>query len=115
MPWLQHYDPLGNAALSTLSAAVPALTLFFFLAVWRSAAWKAALYGCAAAVVMAWLIFRMPPQMIVGAVSSGLVFGWFRITWLVVAAIFVYDIAVETGQFETMKRSIAGVTDDSRL
>jgi len=115
MPWLQHYDPLGNAALSTLSAAVPALTLFFFLAVWRSAAWKAALYGCAAAVAVAWLIFRMPPRMIAGAVSSGLVFGWFRITWLVVAAIFVYDIAVETGQFETMKRSIAGVTDDSRL
>jgi len=115
MPWLQHYDPLGNAALSTLAAAVPALTLFFFLAVWRSAAWKAALYGCAAAVAVAWLIFRMPPRMMAGAVSSGLVFGWFRLTWLVVAAIFVYDIAVETGQFETMKRSIAGVTDDSRL
>jgi lactate permease len=115
MPWFQHYDPLGNVALSTLAASVPALTLFFFLAVWRSAAWKAALYGCAAAVAVAWLIFRMPPQMIAGAVSSGLVFGWFRLTWLVVAAIFVYDIAVETGQFETMKRSIAGITDDSRL
>jgi lactate permease len=115
MPWLQHYDPLGNAALSTLAAAAPALTLFFFLAVWRSAAWKAAVYGCAAAVAVAWLIFRMPPLMIVGAVSSGLVFGWFRLTWLVVAAVFVYDIAVETGQFETMKRSIAGITDDSRL
>jgi lactate permease len=115
MPWFQHYDPLGNVALSTLAASVPALTLFFFLAVWRSAAWRAALYGCAAAVAVAWLIFRMPPQMIAGAVSSGLVFGWFRLTWLVVAAIFVYDIAVETGQFETMKRSIAGITDDSRL
>jgi lactate permease len=115
MPWLQNYDPLGNVALSTLAAAVPALTLFFFLAVKRSPAWRAALYGCAAAVVVAWLVFRMPPQMIAGAVSSGLVFGWWRITWLVVAAIFVYEIAVETGQFETMKRSIAGITDDSRL
>jgi lactate permease len=115
MPWLQNYNPLGNVALSTLAAAVPALTLFFFLAVKRSAAWKAALYGCVAAVAVAWLIFRMPPHMIVGAVSSGLVFGWFRITWLVVAAVFVYDVAVETGQFETMKRSIAGITDDSRL
>jgi lactate permease len=115
MPWLQNYNPLGNVALSTLAAAVPALTLFFFLAVKRSPAWRAALYGCAAAVVVAWLVFGMPTQMIAGAVSSGLVFGWWRITWLVVAAIFVYEIAVETGQFETMKRSIAAVTDDSRL
>jgi lactate permease len=115
MPWLQTYNPLGNVALSTLAAAIPALTLFFFLAVKRSAAWKAALYGCGAAIVVAGLVFRMPPHMIAGAVSSGLVFGWFRITWIVVAAVFVYDVAVETGQFETMKRSIAGITDDSRL
>jgi lactate permease len=115
MPWLQNYNPLGNVALSTLAAAVPALTLFFFLAVKRSAAWRAALYGCGAAVAVAWLVFRMPPHMIAGAVSSGLVFGWFRIAWIVVAAVFVYDVAVEAGQFETMKRSIAGITDDSRL
>jgi lactate permease len=115
MPWLQDYNPLGNVALSTLAATIPALTLFFSLAVTRSAAWKAALYGCGAAVAVAWLVFRMPPHMIVGAVSSGLVFGWFRIAWIVVAAVFVYDVAVETGQFETMKRSIAGITDDSRL
>ena len=112
MPWLQNYNPTGSVVLSTLAAAVPALTLFYFLAVKRSPAWRAALYGCGAAVVVAWLVFRMPPQMIAGAVSSGLVFGWWRITWLVVAAIFVYEIAVETGQFETMKRSIAAITDD---
>jgi lactate permease len=115
MQWLQNYDPLGNVPLSTLAAAIPALTLFFFLAVKRSAAWKAAIYGCIAAIAVALLVFRMPPMMVAGAVSSGLVFGWFRITWLVVAAIFVYEIAVETGQFETMKRSISGIADDSRL
>lgn len=115
MQWIQNYDPLGNVPLSTIAAAIPALTLFFFLAVKRSAAWKAAIYGCIAAVAVALFVFRMPPVMVAGAVSSGLVFGWFRITWLVVAAIFVYEIAVETGQFETMKRSIAGIADDSRL
>ncbi len=115
MRWLQNYDPLGNAALSTLAAAVPALVLFYFLAVRRSAAWKAAVYGCIAAIVLALAVFRMPPQMVAGAISSGLVFGWFRITWLVVAAVFVYELAVETGQFEVMKRSIAVITDDARL
>jgi lactate permease len=114
MPWLQTYNPTGSVVLSTLAAAVPALTLFFFLAVKRSPAWRAALYGCGAAVVVAWLVFRMPAQMIAGAVSSGLVFGWWRITWLVVAAVFVYEIAVKTGQFETMKRSIAAITQTIR-
>ena len=32
-PWLQDFNPLGNAWLSTLAAAVPVCTLFFFLAV----------------------------------------------------------------------------------
>jgi L-lactate transport len=113
--WLQTYDPLGNVVLSTVAAAVPALVLFFCLAVRRTAAWKASIYGCLAAVVLALMVFRMPPQMVAGAVSSGLVFGWFRIAWIVVAAVFVYEIAVETGQFETIKRSIELIADDARL
>ena len=39
----------------------------------------------------------MPVHMIAGAVADGIAFGWFRIAWIVVAAVFVYDIAVESG------------------
>jgi len=114
-PWLQNFDPLGNIFLSTLAAAIPACTLFFFLAVRRAPAWKAAIYGFVAAVLVALLVFRMPPLMIAGAVADGLVFGWFRIAWMVVGAVFVYDITVESGQFEIIKRSISDISDDRRL
>ena len=102
--WRQNFDPLGNVYLSTLAAAVPVCTLFYFLAVRRTPAWRAALYAFFAAVAIALAVFRMPAIMVGGAVADGMVFGWFRIAWIVVAAVFVYDISVESGQFEIIKR-----------
>ena len=95
--WYQNFDPLGNAWLSTLAAAIPVCTLFFFLAVRRAPAWKAAVLAFVAAAAVARAVFRMPPLMVAGAVGSGLVFGWFRIAWIVVAAVFVYEVSVESG------------------
>jgi lactate permease len=113
--WYQNFDPLGNRWLSTLAAAVPVCTLFFFLAVRRAPAWKAAVLAFVAAAVVALAIFRMPPIMVAGAVGSGLVFGWFRIAWIVVAAVFVYDVSVDSGQFEIIKKSIGDISHDRRL
>src|SRR5674476_526176 len=114
-PWLQNFDPLGNTLLSTLAAAVPVCALFYFLAVRRTPAWRAAVYAFAAALVVALAVFRMPAVMVVGAVADGMVFGWFRIAWIVVAAVFVYDISVESGQFEIIKRSVGEISSDRRL
>ncbi len=114
-PWLQNFDPLGNAVLSTIAAAVPVCTLFYFLAVRRTPAWRAAVYAFLAAVGVALAVFRMPAVMVAGAVADGLVFGWFRIAWIVVAAVFVYDISVESGQFEIIKRSVGEISEDRRL
>jgi len=113
--WYQNVDPLGNAWLSTLAAAVPVCTLFYFLAVRRLAAWKAAGLAFIAAALVALLVFRMPPVMVAGAVGSGLVFGWFRISWIVVAAVFVYEVSVESGQFALIKQSIGDISGDRRL
>src|ERR1051325_3374695 len=114
-PWLQNFDPLGNRWLSTLAAAIPVCTLFFFLAVRRAPAWRAAVYAFLAAVAVALAVFRMPPVMVAGAVAEGLVFGWFRIAWIVVAAVFVYDLSVESGQFAIVKQSIGDISEDRRL
>src|SRR5205085_6760870 len=65
--------------------------------------------------VVALAVFRMRAMMVAGAVASGLVFGWFRIAWIVVAAVFVYDISVESGQFAVIKQSIGGISQDRRL
>jgi lactate permease len=114
-PWLQNFNPLGNPVLSTVAAALPVCTLFYFLAVRRTAAWKSAVYAFVAAVAVALAVFRMPPLMVAGAVADGLVFGWFRIAWVVVAAVFVYDLSVESGQFEILKQSIGNISEDRRL
>ena len=114
-PWLQNFNPLGNTVLSTLAAAIPVCTMFFFLAVRRAPAWRAAVYGFVAALAVALAVFRMPAHMVAGAVADGLVFGWFRMAWIVVGAVFVYDVTVESGQFEIIKRSISDISDDRRL
>src|SRR5678816_2114868 len=96
-PWLQNFDPLGNAYLSTLAAAIPVCSLFYFLAVRRIPAWKSAILAFLVAVAVALGVFRMPAYMVVGSVADGVVFGIFRIAWVVVASVFVYDVTVAAG------------------
>src|ERR1700733_15162606 len=114
-PWLQNFNPLGNTWLSTIAAAIPISTLIYFLAVRRIAAWKAAVFGFLAAILVALIVFRMPAHMVAGAVADGLVYGWFRIAWIAVTAVFVYDVSVATGQFTLIKQSIGDLSSDRRL
>jgi lactate permease len=111
----QNYDPLGFWPLSTLIAALPVLTLFFVLLVLRRRVWVSALWGMAMAVVLAGAVFGMPATLVAAAGLNGFVFGFFRIAWIVIASIYLYNVAVETGQFEVMKQSIAGLSSDKRI
>ncbi len=113
--WQQNFNPLGNTWLSTAAAAFPVCTLLFFLAIRRAPAWQAAVYGLIACITVALAVFHMPAVMIAGAIADGLVFGWFRIAWIVVGAVFVYDMAVESGRFAIVKQSIGDISEDRRL
>jgi lactate permease len=115
MTWSQNYDPLGWWPLSTLVSALPVLTLFFVLLVLRKRVWVSALAGMLMAVALAFLAFGMPAGMIAAASLNGFVFGFFRIAWIVIASIYLYNVSVETGQFQVMKESIAGLSSDRRL
>jgi len=115
MPWSQNYDPLRFWPLSTFVAAVPVLTLFFVLLVMRKKVWISALCGLVAAAVLAASVLGMPAPMISGAVLQGFVFGFFQIAWIIIASIFLYNISLETGQFEVMKQSIASLSQDVRV
>ncbi len=113
--WVQCYDPLGNWPASTLAAALPVFVLLGLLAWGRVHAAGAAMAGLSAACIMAFFVFGMPAEMILASAVVGLVFAAFRVVWLVVAAVFLYDIAVTTGQFEVMKASVASLSGDRRL
>ena len=113
--WSQNYDPLAAWPLSTLVSALPVLTLLTMLVVRRSRVWVAALAGLSVAIVVAIGVFRMPPTLVAGACGLGSIFGLVRIAWVIVASIFLYHVAVETGQFQVMKESIAALSSDKRL
>jgi lactate permease len=113
--WVQQYDPLGSWPLSTSVAALPVVVLLGLLASGRAGAWQAALAGLATALAVAVGVFRMPWPMALAGAGYGVMFAAFRIVWLIVAAVFLYDIAVMTGQFDVMKASIAGLSGDRRL
>jgi lactate permease len=113
--WPQTYDPFGNRLLSTAVSALPVLTLFFVLVVLKRRVWVSALSGLLVAVAIALLVFRMPAVLVATAAAHGVIFGALRIAWIVVASIFLYNIASTTGQFQVMKDSIAGLSSDKRL
>ena len=74
-----------------------------------------AIAGAATAVLVAILVFHMPATLAIISFAYGVAFGLLKIAWIVLAAVYLYDISVETGQFEIMKESIAGITPDRRL
>jgi lactate permease len=115
MTWQQVYAPLGNVFGSAAVAAIPVIILLGSLALLRIEAHRAALLGLAAALLVALFAFGMPPRLAFAAAGYGAAFGLFPIGWIVLNAIFLYDITVATGQFEELKRSIAGLADDRRI
>src|SRR3979490_2583967 len=113
--WNQIYNPLGNAALSTIAAAIPVVTLLVLIASGKVKAHIAAIIALIVTNLITILIFTMPPGMSIRASLLGIVAGFFPIGWIVLNVIFLYQITVATGKFELLKRAVGGVTEDRRL
>ena len=105
----------GSLALTALVAMLPLLTLFVLLGVLRMAAWKAALVSLGVSLVVAIVAYSMPVGQASMAGIEGAVFGFFPILWIVINAIWVYNMTVVTGHFDVLRRSFAKVSDDQRI
>jgi lactate permease len=115
MNWIQVYNPLGNIGLSALVAAIPLFILFFMLAVKRAPGHIAATLATGAAVILAMYPFHMPPVLAASATLMGAAFGIFPVVWIILTAIWLYNMTVESGQFDIIRNSLACLTDDRRL
>jgi lactate permease len=112
----QHYTPVANnVLLSAVVAALPIVVLLGLLGLLRVKAHLAALAGLVASLLVAMVVFKMPVRTAVGAATNGAAFGLFPIGWIVLCAIFVYDITVKTGKFEQVRHTIAGLAVDRRI
>ena len=124
--YLQNYNPMGNVFLSIVVAAIPILTLLYFIALHPHrdkqgvkhlgiAAPYAAFYGVIAAFIVSCLAFGMPLPAATSAFGLGVLSGFLGIIWIVLGAMFLYTMTVITGQFEIVKESIIHISFDRRL
>jgi lactate permease len=114
--YVQNDTPLGGSlALSSLVAVLPLLTLFVLLGGLRVRAWLASLVGLAVALLVAILAYRMPVDQALLSGVEGAVFGFFPILWIVINALWIYQMTVSTGHFDVLRRSFGSVSDDQRV
>lgn len=115
MEFTQDYTPVANILVSALFAAIPIVVLLVMLGVLRTAAHWAAAAALLSAFVVAVLVYRMPFVPALSSVFYGAAFGLWPIAWIVLNAIFLHNLTVETGYFDVVRESLASLTTDRRL
>jgi lactate permease len=112
----QNPEAVGDSlALSALCAAVPLLTLFILLGGLRMKAWLAGVISLGVSIVIAIVLFGMPVSQTLSASAEGAAFGFFPILWIVINAIWVYNLTVKSGHFDVLRRSFEKVSPDQRI
>ena len=112
----QVYDPVGDSlGLSSIFAALPIVTLFVLLGGVKMKAQWASLISLAVALVVAVVVYPMPVGQALDSTAEGAAFGLFPIMWIVVNAVWLYNVTVRTGDFAVLRRSFAKVSDDQRV
>jgi lactate permease len=109
-------DPVADSvAASAIFAALPLLALFILLGVLRMRAWLAGTISLLVALVVAVVVYSMPLGQALLSATEGAAFGFFPILWIVLNAIWVYNLTVVSGHFDVLRRSMARVSPDMRI
>lgn len=116
MQWYQNYSAIGDSiGLTALVVAIPIFFLFWALAIKKMKGHVAGVLTLLIAFVDVVLVYNMPASVAFSATLLGIMNGLFPIGWIIVTAVFFYNLTVEAGQFEIMKNSIASLSSDRRL
>src|SRR5437879_3047736 len=118
--YAQRLDPLQDLVFwsniwSTLLAGLPVFVLFYLLVIRRWAAPRCGAVASLVAIVLAVTVYGMPAEMSLMAFAYGAAFGLLPVGWTVFNAMLLYNITVKTGQFDIVRRSIAGLSGDARV
>jgi L-lactate permease len=112
----QSYDPVaGSVLLSALVAALPLVVLAYLLSIKRVKPWRSAIAAAGTAFLLAWLVWGMPLPLALSATTHGMAFGLWPISWVVLSAVFFYNLSVDSGDFDVIRRSLSRLTGDRRI
>lgn len=115
MTWIQNIDPLGNKIFSALIAVIPVLFIFWALVIKKMKGYKASILALMIAVVIAVSVYRMPVKLTLLSSFNGILYGLFPICWIIIAAVFLFNLTVKSGQFEIIRHFMASVSADRRI
>ena len=114
--YTQDFNPVSDSlGLTAIFAALPILTLFVLLGGLKMKAQWAALISLGVAMLVAMIVYSMPVDQTALSASEGAVFGFFPIMWIVIMAIWIYNMTVETGDFAVLRRSFGAISEDQRI
>src|ERR1044071_9337683 len=113
--WLQRYDPLRSAFLSTLVAALPILVLLGSIAILRVRIHLSALFGLGIAIAIAIAVYSMPIMTVAASAAFGAAYGLFPIGWIILNLIFLYHLTVRSGLFAILRGSFSQLAPDPRV
>jgi len=115
MNWTQLTNPFGNIAISALIAVIPIIFLFWALIIKKMKGYIASLSALLISFIIAVSAYQMPVNLALLSVFHGILYGLFPICWIVITAVFLFNITIKSGQFEIIKHFMASITADRRL
>src|SRR6185436_13565726 len=115
MNWTQVIDPFNNIFLSALVAVLPILFIFWALIIKKMKGYLASLISTAIALLIAVIVYGMPAKLAFLSTINGAMYGLFPICWIIISAVFLFNITVKSGQFEIIRHFMASITSDRRM
>src|SRR5947209_13383725 len=112
----QVLDPVSHSlGLTSIFAVLPLVVLFVLLGVVRMKAWLASLITLVVAIVIALAVYSMPIGQAGDSALEGAVFGFWPIMWIVINALWIYNMSDASGHFAVLRRAFGEVSSDMRI
>lgn len=113
--WQQPLNPFDNIVLSSIVAAIPIIVLAAMFLSRKVAGYIACIVTLCIALAIATAVYGMPVKLAFMSALYGAMSGILPIGWIVLSAVFLYNISVASGGFAIVRDSIESITADRRL